>query len=85
MMEKYCKLPLRGHFLHQELLETYCSSQWLNLRHLRVQNATLYFHLLSWHFFFLFFIKKISFYIFIYFFDEVLNFCNRILTNQKPR
>ena len=47
---------------------------WLNLRPVTVQNATLYFHLLSWHFFF-FFLNL--------FFDEVLNFCNRILTNQK--
>ena len=27
---------------------------WLNLRPVTVQNATLYFHLLSWHFFFFF-------------------------------
>ena len=49
----------------------------------RVKNASLRLH--TFWLFFLFFIKKTCvFIIFISFFDEVLNFCNRIFTNQKP-
>ena len=36
-----------------------------------------------WHLLLLFFFKKIDFVIFISFFEEVSNFRNRILTNQK--
>ena len=62
-------------------LITICSLRWLHSRLVRVKNATLYFHFLP--FFFLFFKKRFIFIIFISF-DEVWNFCNRILTNQKP-
>ena len=51
----------------------------------RVQTkyTTLCFHLLPWHFFVAFHQKFSAFIIFISFFDEVSNFRNRILTNQK--
>ena len=55
-------------------------SQWDEFR---VKNATLSLHIL-FDIFMLFFFKKNVFIIFISFFDEVSNFCNRILTNQKP-
>ena len=41
--------------------------RWFNSRPVKVQNATLYFHILSWHFF-LVFHQKIVFIIFISFF-----------------
>ena len=51
----------------------------------RVKNATLF----TYTFFEIFcccFSSKICvFIIFIFFFDEVSNFCNRILTNKKPK
>ena len=52
----------------------------LNSRPVTIQNATLYFHLLSWNFFFQ---KKTAIIFISFFFDEVSNFRNRILTNQK--
>ena len=54
----------------------YITHQWGKFR---VKNATLCFHILLWHFFVAFY--KI---IFIYFSDEVSNFCDKILTNLKP-
>ena len=56
---------------------------WLNSRPVTVKNATLYFYLLSWHFFFWFFIKIFVFIIFISFLDEVSYFRNRILNQTK--
>ena len=49
----------------------------------RVKNATLHFHLVSWHFL-LFFIIKFLFLSFLFlFFGKVYNFCNIILTILK--
>ena len=45
----------------------YITGQWGEFR---VKNATLYLHILFWHF---------------VVFDEVSNFRNRLLTNQKPK
>ena len=50
-----------------------------------IRNAILYFHVLSWHFFFvvLFHYKIFAFIVFIPFVDNVSNFRNKMLTNQK--
>ena len=58
---------------------------WLNSRPVTVQNETLYFQLLSWHFFKDFYQKKLFLLFIFFFFDEVLNFCNRILTNIRNK
>ena len=58
---------------------------WLNSRPVTVQNETLYFHLLSWHFLKDFYQKKLFLLFIFFFFDEVLNFCNRILTNIRNK
>ena len=62
-----------------KFLACYITGQW---EEFTVNNTTSFLHMLSWHF--LFFVKKFVFIIFVYFFDEVSNFRNRILTNQKP-
>ena len=59
----------------------YITGQWGEFT---VKNATLHVLILSWHFF-LFLIKKLCFFHFHFVFDEVSNFRNRILTNQKPK
>ena len=41
-------------------------------------------HLHFWHFLLFYSLKNCAFIIFISFFDEIPNFRNRILTNQKP-
>ena len=49
-----------------------------------VKNASLYLHIFSWQFFVVVvFVEKMCFYQFHLFFDELLNFCNRILKNQE--
>ena len=58
---------------------------WLNSRPVTVQNETLYFQLLSWHFLKDFYQKKLFLLFIFFFFDEVLNFCNRILTNIRNK
>ena len=58
----------------------YMTGQWDELR---IKNATLCFHIFFWHFFVAFHHKSYVFIIFISFLDEVLNFRNRILINQK--
>ena len=49
-----------------------------------VKNATLKLHKLSWHLFFIFFIKKFVFLSFNFFFLVKYPIFSRILTNQKP-
>ena len=56
---------------------------WLYSKPVTVQNATLYFLFLSWHFCLVFYQKNV--FIFISFFDEISNFHNRILTSQKQK
>ena len=51
---------------------------------LTVKNATLCFYIYFLDIFLLFFFKKIVFITFISFFDEVSNFHNKLLGNQKP-
>ena len=58
----------------------YIMCQWDEFR---VKNASLSLNVLFWHFL-IFFIKKLAFIIFISLSDKESNFCNRILTNQKP-
>ena len=58
----------------------YIMCQWDEFR---VKNASLSLNVLFWHFL-IFFIKKLVFIIFISLSDKESNFCNRILTNQKP-
>ena len=57
------------------------TSQWGKFR---VKNATLCLHIPLWHCFVVLHQKMCVFIIFISFSDEVSNFCNKILTNQKP-
>ena len=64
------------------------SKVWSMLHHrswgeFRVKNATLCLYIILWYF--LFFIKKFVFLSFssLFFFDEVSNFRNRLLANQK--
>ena len=57
----------------------YITAQWDEFIKKMLLNTVI--HFLG--FFLLFFIMKFVFYHFISFFDEVSNFCNRILTNQK--
>ena len=59
----------------------YITGQWGEFT---VKNVTSYLHTLSWHFIVIFHLKNCDFIIFISFFDEVSNFPNRILINQKP-
>ena len=54
-----------------------------SVRRVQTKYSTLYFHLLFWHFFVVFHHKFCVFIVFIYFYDEVSNFCSRISTNQK--
>ena len=49
-----------------------------------VKNVTSYSHIHFWHFFVVFHQKICVFIIFISFFDEVLNFGDGIVANQKP-
>ena len=57
----------------------YITGQWGEFT---VKNASLYWDILSWGSFYCFH-QKIVFIIFVSFFDEVSNFCNITLTNQK--
>ena len=59
----------------------YITGQWGEFS---VKNATLYLHILFWYFV-VFAQQKNIFIIFISCFDEVSNFRNRMLTNQKPK
>ena len=58
----------------------YINDQWGEFR---IKNAVYNFHVLSWRFFVVSRHKIFVFVIFISFYDEVSNFRNRILTNQK--
>ena len=80
--------------VHWQILITYISSVSLQFRaclitdqwgDFRVKNAAFCLHTLFWHFLVAFHQKICVFIIFISFFDEVSNFSNRILTNQKPK
>ena len=58
----------------------YITGQWGKFK---IKNATLYCHLLFWHFDVVFHQKICLFIIFISFYDEVSDFHKIILTNQK--
>ena len=59
----------------------YITGQWGQFR---VNNATSYFRIFFGIFVVVFHQKVCAFIIFISFFDEIANFCYRILTKQKP-
>ena len=53
-------------------------------RNFMVKNTSIYFPTLSWQHLF-FYSKNICCYYFRFLFDRILNFCNRVLTNWKPK
>ena len=67
-------------YVSLKLAAGYIKCQWGKLI---INNVTLCLHVLFWHFLFVFHQKTCVWNIFISFFDEILNFLNRILTNKK--
>ena len=67
------------HFLRLEFRSHYITGQWSELI------KTCYLMLFKFALFFVLHHKICVFIIFISFFDELSNFCNRILTNQKRK
>ena len=62
-----------------EFGQCYITGHWVGFK--EVKNATLWLHILHWHFVAIFFFSSKN-WVFIIFISFVSNFCNRILTNQ---
>ena len=71
------------HFIFLHLSKVWSMLHHGSVRRVKNKSTTLSFHLLFWHFFVIFHHQNCGFIIFISFFDELSNFCNRILTKQK--
>ena len=73
------------HFIFIRLSKVWSMLHYGSVKWVQTKYSTLCFHLLFWHDFVVFHHKFCVFIILISFYDNVSNFRNRILTNQKHK